>query len=71
MISFQVQSRIRKGSYKECLSFPEETKNSWKKRVIGKFRGSFQDLKQVSLLKMRGSPFNLNQEPNQDAAKSW
>jgi hypothetical protein len=71
VISFQVQEWIWKGSCKKVLFFPEEMKNSWKKRVTGKFPGSCQDLKQNFLLKTRGSTFYLNQDPIQDAAQSW
>ena len=70
-ISFQVQEWIRTGSYKEWHLFPEETKNSWKKRVIGKFPGSCQDLKQDFRLKTPGSPFYVNQDPGQEVYKSW
>ena len=63
VISFQVQWRIRKGSYKEWLFFPEETENSWKKRVIGKFPGSCQDFKQDFRLKTPSSLFFVDQDP--------
>ena len=71
VISFQVQEWIWAGSCKELFFFPEETTNSWKKCVIGKFPRSFQDLKRGSLLKARCSPFHSNQDPDQEVAKSW
>ena len=71
VISFQVQGWIWKGSCKELLFFPEEMKSSWKKRVTGKFPGSWQDLKQDVALKIRCYPFRLNQDPDQEVPKSW
>jgi hypothetical protein len=70
-ISFQIQQWIRNSSCKELPFFPEETSNSWWKRVIEKFLGSFQDLKQDSLLITHGSPFSSHQDPDQEVHKSW